>query len=114
MISNTFSVPINRCPVGHYCPTGSEAAIRCENGTYQDTETQKECKTCPAGYFCDNTMAIVVLDNSTTICPMGYYCPAGTRYNQQYPCPIGTFNNRTGDDETPRYFYDQKVVYLKY
>lgn len=84
------------CPVGHYCPIGSDAAIRCENGTYQDQATQSLCKTCPSGYFCDNTVSIVVLDNTTTICPMGYYCPEGTRYNNEYPCPIGTFNNITG------------------
>jgi hypothetical protein len=42
------------------------------------------------------SVSIVVLDNTTTICPMGYYCPEGTRYNNEYPCPIGTFNNRTG------------------
>ena len=29
------------------------------------------------GYFCDNTMDIVVLDNSTTVCPVGHYCPLG-------------------------------------
>ncbi|XP_023933458.1 uncharacterized protein LOC106181652, partial [Lingula anatina] len=85
-----------RCPVGHYCPTGSGAPIRCNNGTYQDQETQPTCITCPAGYFCDNTMAIVVLDNSTTVCPIGSYCPAGTSYSNEFLCPIGTFNNRTG------------------
>ena len=84
------------CPVGHYCPAGSEAPVRCENGTYQDQTTQWTCKICPAGYVCDNTMGIVILDNSTTVCPMGMYCPAGTRYSDEFKCPIGTFNNRTG------------------
>jgi len=26
---------------------------------------------------------------------MGYYCLAGTQYTLQYPCPAGTFNNKT-------------------
>ncbi|XP_062603182.1 uncharacterized protein LOC134264959 [Saccostrea cucullata] len=88
--------PAYNCPVGHYCPGGMDSPVRCENGTYQDQVTQSTCKVCPAGYFCDNTVSIVVLDNSTTICPMGHYCPAGTRYNNEFPCPIGTFNNLTG------------------
>lgn len=25
---------------------------------------------------------------------MGFYCPAGTKYGQQYPCPPGTYNNK--------------------
>ena len=25
----------------------------------------------------------------------GYYCPNGTETSSQYPCPPGTFNNRT-------------------
>ena len=85
-----------RCPVGHYCPTGSGEPIRCANGTYQDQTTEWTCKECPAGYFCDNTMSIVILDNSTTVCPTGHYCPPGTRYANEFPCPIGTFNNRSG------------------
>ena len=93
----TFDLSIYfSCPVGHYCPAGSVEPIRCENGTYQDQTTQWTCKTCPAGYFCDNTVDIVILDNSTTVCPMGTYCPEGTRYSNEFKCPIGTFNNRTG------------------
>ena len=87
------------CPIGHFCPWGSGEPIRCENGTYQDETTQYECKACPAGYFCDNTMDIVVLDNTTTVCPMGYFCPEGTRYANEFACPIGTFNNLTGIQE---------------
>lgn len=26
----------------------------------------------------------------------GYYCPAGTKYSTEYPCPLGTFSNVTG------------------
>jgi hypothetical protein len=83
------------CPVGHFCPQGSGEPRRCENGTYQDVTTMPDCKTCPAGYFCDNTLGIVVLDNDTTVCPHGHFCPPGTRFATEFPCPIGTFNNRT-------------------
>ncbi|XP_062606170.1 multiple epidermal growth factor-like domains protein 6, partial [Saccostrea cucullata] len=83
------------CPQGHYCPQGSHTPTRCSSGTYQDQTGQGSCVTCPAGFFCDNTMAPVVLYNSS-YCPIGYYCPAGTRYSSQYPCPSGTFGNVTG------------------
>ena len=84
------------CPVGHYCPVGSDAPLRCDNGTYQDDETMVACKICRAGYFCDNTISIVILDNSTTICPAGSYCPEGTSFHNEWLCPIGTFNGVTG------------------
>ncbi len=84
------------CPIGHYCPIGSDAPLHCDNGTYQDDETMVACKICPAGYFCDNTISIVILDNSTTICPAGSYCPEGTSFHNEWLCPIGTFNGVTG------------------
>ncbi|PIK41162.1 hypothetical protein BSL78_21986 [Apostichopus japonicus] len=104
---NVSSPPSYRCPVGHFCEEGSFAPTRCENGTYQDVEGRSSCKECPQGYFCDNTVEPVVLNNDTTRCPSGHYCPPGTRYDTEYPCPIGTFNNLTGDDANicpPGYF----------
>ena len=91
------ATPVNyTCPIGHYCSWGAGEPVRCANGTYQDEAGQHYCKTCPSGYFCDNTMGIVVLDNDTTVCPMGSYCPNGTRYRDEFLCPIGTFSNATG------------------
>ena len=26
----------------------------------------------------------------------GYYCPANTEYDNQYPCPSGTYSSATG------------------
>jgi len=26
---------------------------------------------------------------------MGFFCPAGTKFGYQYPCPPGTYNNVT-------------------
>lgn len=43
------------------------------------------CKYCYfIGYFCDNTMGIVVLDNDTTLCPPGYFCPVGKGFTLSY------------------------------
>lgn len=80
--------------MGHYCPEGSTAPIRCLSGTYQDETHQVECKPCPPGYFCDNTIQPVVLYNDSS-CPTGFYCPQSTERANQYPCPVGTFNNLT-------------------
>lgn len=96
---NTSSPQNFICPAGHYCPKGSPDPIRCQNGTYEDRTGSWKCKICPSGHFCDNTISYVVLDNATTICPMGSYCPDGTSYKNEYLCPIGTFNNRTGLQE---------------
>ncbi len=27
---------------------------------------------------------------------LGYYCPTGTKYSTEHPCPAGTFSNLTG------------------
>ncbi|KAI0228982.1 hypothetical protein LSAT2_020565, partial [Lamellibrachia satsuma] len=77
------------------CSIGSHEPIRCLSGTYQDETAQALCKTCPAGFFCDNTFAPVVLFNDSH-CPEGYYCPLGTEYATQFRCPRGTFANYTG------------------
>ena len=58
------------CLLGHYCSIGSHEPIRCLSGTYQDETAQALCKTCPAGFFCDNTFAPVVLFNDS-------HCPEG-------------------------------------
>lgn len=83
------------CPAGHYCPGANDAPIRCDNGYYQTLQTQTTCDICDAGYYCDNTVNIAFV-NATSICPEGYYCPTGTRFSNEFPCPIGTFNNITG------------------
>lgn len=82
------------CPVGHYCPAGSLAEIRCLFGSYQDEVGKGSCKSCPSGYFCDNTLAPVVLYNSS-ICPAGFYCPENTTRSNEFPCPVGTFISLT-------------------
>ena len=82
------------CPKGHYCETGFALPRRCENGTYQDNKQGTSCKDCDPGYFCDNT------DNPVTslvnqLCPIGYFCPSGTRYSNEFGCLPGTWSNRT-------------------
>jgi len=83
------SVPTHNCTLGHYCTAGVAQPIPCPVGTYQDQVGQVQCKTCVAGFYCATGVV------RPTPCPQGYYCPAGTQSSNQYPCPIGTFNNLT-------------------
>ena len=83
------------CPKGHYCKNGYALPRRCENGTYQNYKGQSSCKTCERGYSCDNT--VNVADSlAGRECIIGHYCPAGTRYANEYGCLPGTWSNRTG------------------
>ena len=83
------------CPPGHYCPSASPQPVRCVSGTYQDETGQTSCKTCPSAHFCDNSISPVVLFNDS-LCLPGHYCPNGTAFATQYPCPAGTFSNISG------------------
>ena len=57
--------------------------------TYQDAEGQTDCKLCPAGYVCENATV------APADCPLGSYCPNGTRYGAEFLCPAGTYANRS-------------------
>lgn len=77
------------CPTGTYCPIGSSFPLPCPSGYFNDKVQQDKCNICPNGYYCPA--------NSTSYfdCPSGYYCPLGTQFKFQFPCPQGTFSNET-------------------
>lgn len=58
------------------------------SGTYSDVVRLAACVTCTAGSYC-------IPNNNPTICPQGWYCPAGTGYVWQ-ACPPGTYGGSTG------------------
>ncbi len=91
-VSNPFDFI---CPLGHFCVPGTLQPARCESGTYQDEIGRTECKICPPSFYCDNRFEPIVLFNNS-LCPEGFYCPPGTSFSSQYPCPNGTFSNLTG------------------
>lgn len=91
------STPTLPCPAGSLCPTGSASPVPCPAGTYQDETGQGSCKACLAGYYCALASPCPgVNSTSPQLCPPGYYCPNGTRFATEYPCPIGTYNNQSG------------------
>ena len=57
------------------------------------------CTVCPEGFYCDGT----VQNSSHCVhgvqlplpCPMGQYCPNATKMATEFPCPVGTFNDKT-------------------
>ena len=68
-VSTYFTGVGGICPVGHYCPTGTDIPNECAAGSYTDMIGQSSCTTCPEGFYC--------LTNATeflaTPCPVGMY-----------------------------------------
>jgi len=55
----------------------------------------------PVYRYCDPVEETINLNMSTGVvtpldCPTGYYCLVNTSASGDYPCPTGTYNNRTG------------------
>ena len=82
------------CTPGHYCPLGSGWQQACPPGQYQQSGGQAECEPCPEGFYCDPYEVGDGVVNPES-CPAGYYCPLGTTFKYEFPCPIGTFRDRT-------------------
>lgn len=97
------------CPAGYYCPTGTGDPIQCPPGTF-NSNTQRtalaNCQSCTAGSYCTKP-ALTAVEGP---CPVGYYCPVGTKVKfpttfcvagQKCPqgstgtttCPAGTYQN---------------------
>lgn len=71
------------CPVGHYCPEGSQDKIPCPIGTHLDVEQQSaasDCKACPAGLYCSGVGLVEPSGN----CSAEYYCPSGQNTSTPY------------------------------
>lgn len=84
----------NDCTQGNYCPLGYDFQIACQPGTYQNLTAQATCTDCPAGYYCDDTLA--TNSYQPRKCRPGYYCPAKTAHYGRYPCPSGKLGVDTG------------------
>lgn len=77
------------CPAGHYCPAGSTSPKDCVAGTYQNDTAAADCDICPDRHYCEATAT------ETLTCPAGFYCPEGTEFATEFPCPNGTYSNET-------------------
>jgi hypothetical protein len=66
------------CPVGFYCPKGSQSPIQCKAGMHCPAKSPYY-KTCRGGYYCNS------LTNMTEkICPLNNHCPRGS--SKPVPC----------------------------
>lgn len=93
------------CEPGHYCPRGTASVFNevanayeatmypCPAGTYREKEEARriqDCIPCDHGSYCLSGTAI------PDLCPAGYYCPLGTKFDKEYPCRPGTYSELTG------------------
>ena len=81
------------CLTGHYCPAGSQLPVPCEPGFFAAREGQYQCDACLPGAYCPSQSVDPL---NETMCIAGYYCPNGTKYATEFPCPRGFYNNATG------------------
>lgn len=82
--------PETSCPPGYYCPEESDLPKPCESGFYQDEEAKSDCKLCHSGCVCNATFGPVT-SSCAVLCPPGHFCPNGTRYEEEFPCPEGKY-----------------------
>jgi hypothetical protein len=83
------NTPTTEWAAGQYCPVGSALNTKWAAGTYQAAAKQGSCDPWPAGKYW------VIGTSTPADCPAGYYCPQGTKYAHQYPCPHGKYNKLT-------------------
>ena len=74
--SSIANSSLQDCPAGSYC---DEAEADSESETEADSESE-----------------VGPLHKITGTCPKGRYCPLNTERADQYKCPKGTFNDKTG------------------
>lgn len=78
------------CTTGSFCPeatANASVAIPCAPGSKHPgtaASSQDDCAACSAGKFC------AAGSTSEATCKNGFYCPARTIFEYEYPCPAGT------------------------
>nr|XP_057935999.1 SCO-spondin isoform X4 [Doryrhamphus excisus] len=85
------------CSAGHYCPPGTKfpTQYKCPEGTWSGQsglESESECQPCPQGWYC-----LVGSGSPSGRCSSGHYCPEGTAYGTQFPCPTGMYSLHMGN-----------------
>ncbi|XP_032959939.1 multiple epidermal growth factor-like domains protein 11 [Rhinolophus ferrumequinum] len=91
--------PPTPCPAGHYCPPGTKqpTQFQCPPGTWSNRTrltTGEECAPCPRGWFCVSGAQV-----PSGACRAGHYCPQGTKWGTQFPCPAGTYSSQAGNGQ---------------
>eukprot|EP00163_Fabomonas_tropica_P011852 TRINITY_DN227_c0_g2_i1.p1 TRINITY_DN227_c0_g2~~TRINITY_DN227_c0_g2_i1.p1 ORF type:complete len:7500 (+),score=2428.07 TRINITY_DN227_c0_g2_i1:177-22676(+) len=86
------------CPPGSYCNPATAATL-CPAGTFGNSSAAADvtaCIQCLPGKFCP----LGTVNPNNNDCPMGHYCPAGTRFGTEFPCDLvsglATYNDELG------------------
>ena len=83
------------CPPGNYCPEGSGEPVPAPIGKWtplSNIPSLGALYKCPPKFYCPNTG---MTNYKGFECSPGHYCPAGTTTSTEFPCPEGTFSDRT-------------------
>lgn len=96
--STSGNAKIEACPVNRFCPDGTKKSKipLCPAGTYAPftkSKSHEDCLECPAGSYCDGTENAGGVPTGPKDCLEGHYCPPGTKYSDQFPCPMGYYND---------------------
>ena len=75
------------CPIGHYCPAGSNQPLICKPGSYMPYVNATECTICDAGSYCPESQRLEPISCAAKY--ENYYCPEGSIMPTK--CPIGYF-----------------------
>ncbi|XP_041098352.1 SCO-spondin [Polyodon spathula] len=70
---------------------------KCAAGTWSertDLVSASECSPCPRGWYCLTGAGL-----PSGRCSSGHYCPEGTQFGSQFPCPAGTYSTRMGNGQ---------------
>ena len=86
--------------LGYYCPNGTIADDQypCPPGSYSgriDLTSADECDMCPQGYYCSWGTGNFSSANPPRPCEQGHYCPFQTPSPDRFPCPAGTYSDRS-------------------
>jgi len=85
------------CPAGKFgeafnAPNEAIGCSNCTAGRFQIARGQTSCTKCEAGLYSNKVQQILRTDcKSCTV--LGHYCPEGTSFATEFPCPNGTYSN---------------------
>jgi hypothetical protein len=94
----TDAVTGDICPAGGYCEMGTTVQKSCPPGSYNpDTGGMDEeaCVPCLPGKYCSGEN----LSEPSGDCLAGYYCPIGSKTDQEYPATPGHFTLGGAEEE---------------
>ena len=66
--------------------------VTADDATYAQNpkSSMTDCHVCPAGEVCPGFKYVKATSTDKIPCARGYFCPPGTKYSHEFPCPAGT------------------------